>query len=247
MQKLRSILFLFLFYFLTLVQMIFWTPVYFFLPRHHAWKIPKLWGKINLWLQYKIVGTRFDFRGMEHIPDEGGFIVAAKHQSSWETYTLLPFLKDPTYVLKRELMFIPFFGWYAMKMNIVPVHRGKKGKALHSMTKNARPQLEGGRSLVIYPEGTRKLPEAKPDYKYGVSHLYSEINVPVLPVALNSGMHWARNSFHLKRGTTVLEFLEPIKPGMEKAKFAERLETVIEEKTAELIQEAQAENEYQSL
>ena len=220
--------------------MIFWTPVFFIMPREECWKVAKLWALSNLWLHHKIVGTRFDFRGLENIPESGGLIVASKHQSSWETYTLILFFSDAIYILKRELTFVPLFGWYIAKMKVVPIHRGRGKEALAVLSSNASEQYKAGRQILIYPEGTRKLPGAPPAYKYGITHLYKDIGARVLPVALNAGVFWPRNSFMRQPGTIALEFLKVIEPGMPRDKFSRHLENVIEKKTGELIKEARA-------
>ncbi len=237
---LRSLIFNLAFYLATLVQMIFWTPVFFFLPHKFAWNIPRLWAKSLLVLQRWIIGARYEFRGLDNIPKDRPFIVAAKHQSSWETYTGLLFLDDPSYILKRELMFIPLFGWYAAKMKVVPVNRGKRALALADMTRKAREQYLGGRKIIIYPEGTRTAPGAEPRYKYGITHLYHELDATILPVAVNSGLFWPRKSFMLYPGTIVMEFLPVIEPGLSKEAFAKELETRIETASAKLIEEAVA-------
>ncbi|MEZ5792420.1 MAG: lysophospholipid acyltransferase family protein [Nitratireductor sp.] len=238
MLFLRSLLFNIAFYLVTAIQLVFWTPVFFFMPRRMGWKVVRLWGKINLWLQHHIVGNRFEFRGVDNIPRNRHFIVAAKHQSSWETYTILLFLKDPSYILKRELMFIPLFGWFMAKMNVIPVRRGRGGVALAAMTNSARQQYEGGREIIIYPEGTRKASGAEPAYKYGITHLYSELDATILPVALNSGLFWPRQSFLRYPGTIVMEFLPVIEAGLSRDAFASELETRIETATRNLNREA---------
>lgn len=149
------------------------------------------------------------------------------------------FFNDPGYVLKRSLTYIPLFGWYMRKMKIVPVDRGRGALALASMTKNAREHMaERPRQVIIYPEGTRTRPGAAPHYKYGITHLYRELNVPVQPVALNSGLYWGRAEVNVYPGTIIMEFLEPIEPGLEKHAFAEELERVIETTTGELYRAA---------
>lgn len=191
-----------------------------------------------LWFQHVIIGTKFEFRGVEHIPADGGCIVASKHQSTWETYTMLLFLADPSYILKRELMFLPFFGWYAWKMDVVGVNRGRKGEAIASMTHNSRRQYNEGRQIVIYPEGTRKKPAAEPKYKYGITHLYNELGATIVPAALNSGLYWPRRSWYLYPGTIVLDFLKPIEKGLTKDKFSSLLEQQIESATNALMTES---------
>lgn len=240
MLLVRSYLFTLLFYLSNAVQMIFWAPAFFIVPREDAWKIARLWAYSHLWLQHKICGSRYAFRGLENIPD-GSILVAAKHQSAWETYTMVLFFADASFVLKRELMYIPLFGWYAAKMKVVPVNRGKRSRALAEMTRRAAANLaERPRQLIIYPEGTRKKPGDIPQYKYGIVHLYRGLNVPVLPIAVNSGLFWGRRSLRVYPGTIVMEFLPPIEPGLGKAAFAEKLQTVIEAASDRLIAEAAA-------
>lgn len=218
--------------------MVFWTPVFFVVPRQLGWRIVRLWAKSHLLLQHWTIGSTYEFRGTENIPANRPFIVASKHQSTWETYTQLLFLDDPSYVLKRELMFIPLFGWYAAKMNVVPVNRGKRSVALASMTQEAEQQYHDGRKIIIYPEGTRTRARAQPHYKYGVTHLYGELDATILPIALNSGLFWPRKSLKLYPGTIVMEFLPPIEPGMTKSEFSTELETRIEAASSALIDEA---------
>ncbi|MEO0328047.1 MAG: 1-acyl-sn-glycerol-3-phosphate acyltransferase [Pseudomonadota bacterium] len=238
MIRLRGAFFVFLFNLNTFVQMVFWTPLFFFIPREYNWKIVRLWGLSNLWLQHLIIGNTFDFRGLENVPKDGA-LVASKHQSTWETYATLLFLNDPSYILKRELMYIPFFGWFATKAASIPVNRGKRTEALLSMSAVAKEQFDEDRQIVIYPEGTRKAAFADPAYKYGITYMYEKIEAPVVPVALNSGIFWPRSSFNLKEGHIVLEFLPKIAPGLSPEVFSAKLQSKIEQKTAELLAEAQ--------
>ncbi len=240
----RSVLFNILFIFATALQLVFWLPVYFFMPREDGWKVVKTWAWISLWMQYLIIGTRCEFRGVENIPKTGGFILASKHQSSWETYTVVPFLNDPSYILKRELMFVPIFGWFAWKMKVISVNRGKKHEALKDMTQKAKQQYQDGRQIVIYPEGTRKFVNDDPSYKYGITHVYANADTRILPAALNSGLFWPRRGWMLYKGTCILEFLPVIEPGLEAKEFAEKLEKTIEDKTKELVEEAMADPEF---
>jgi 1-acyl-sn-glycerol-3-phosphate acyltransferase len=234
----RSIVFHILFYASNTVQMIFWTPAFFVIPRWLGWRIVRAWAKSHLWLHKSVIGVNFEFRGLENIPVDRPFIIASKHQSAWETYTTLLFLDDPSYILKRELMYIPLFGWYAAKMNVVPVDRGKRSEALASMARHAAKQYAEGRKIIIYPEGTRRLPGAKPSYRYGVTHLYSELDATILPIALNSGLYWPRQSLRLYPGTIIMEILPPIEPGLSKKEFSKEIEQRIENTTNALIAEA---------
>lgn len=236
---LRSTIFNIAFYLANAFQMIFWTPIFFFLPKQDRWKICKMWAFSLLWLQHKICNNVFEFSGLENIPKSQSLLVAGKHQSSWETYTVILFFDDPAYVLKRSLMSIPLFGWYVKKMRSVPIDRGRGSIALASITKNATEMMaEDHRQIVIYPEGTRKIPGASPKYKYGITHLYAELKKPVVPFALNSGMFWARQTFLRYPGKISMHFLPPIMPGLSKNAFAKKLENAIENESNELQKEA---------
>jgi 1-acyl-sn-glycerol-3-phosphate acyltransferase len=237
----RSVLFTQLFNISTFLMILFWTPVFYFMRRENGWKVVKLWGLYSLWLQNKLIGTTFDFRGVENIPQEGGAIIGAKHQSTWETYTMLLFLRDPSYILKRELILLPFFGWFALKMRVISVNRGKRSKALKAMNIEAKQQYADGRQIVIYPEGTRMHSYQPTNYRYGITHMYEQIGARVVPVALNSGLFWPRRGWKVHKGTCVLEFMPVIEPGLEPEVFSHTLEKTIEDKTAQL--HAEAEND----
>lgn len=168
-------------------------------------------------------------------------IIAAKHQSTFETFALLKLFDDFTFIVKRELMWIPIFGWCMWKGRMIPVDRGAGSQALIEMTERAMREIRTGRQLVIFPEGTRRAAGAEPRYKFGVAHLYGEIGVPCVPVALNSGLFWPRRAFMRFPGTIVVEFLPPIPPGMDKQAFFARLQNDIESATARLLEEGRAE------
>jgi 1-acyl-sn-glycerol-3-phosphate acyltransferase len=236
---LRSALYNLLFYLNMLVLLVvaFFT---LFLPRRAVIGMAKLWGRISVWLLRVVCNTRVEFRGLEKIPS-GPLVVAAKHQSTWETFALLSLFDDPTFIVKRELMWIPIFGWCMWKGRMVPVDRGAGSQALIDMTRRARKEIRTGRQLFIFPEGTRRAPGGEPNYKFGVAHLYAEIGVPCVPVALNSGLFWPRRKFLRYPGTIVVEFLDPIPPGLGKDEFFERLQHDIETATARLIEEGRVE------
>jgi 1-acyl-sn-glycerol-3-phosphate acyltransferase len=229
----RSVLFNILFYLNLLIYLIAAIPTYF-LPYRVLVAVAKSWGRSNLRLLRLVCGIDVAWIGLEKIP-RGPLIVAAKHQSSWETFALLTLFDDPTFIVKRELMWIPLFGWYIWKARMIPVDRGARTQALVAMTERARVQLEGNRQLVIFPEGTRRAPRAEPAYKFGVAHLYAETGAPCLPVALNSGLVWPRRKFLRHPGTVRVEILDPIPPGLERAQFFERLKQDIEGATARLV------------
>jgi 1-acyl-sn-glycerol-3-phosphate acyltransferase len=228
----RSILFNILFY-LTIVLYVVLALPFFALPYRALVGFGKFWARTNLWLLKAICGIDVEFRGREKIPP-GGLIVAAKHQSMWETFALLLLFAEPTYIVKRELMWIPFFGWYLWKARMIAVDRGARAQALMRMTARVRRELKRGREVIIFPEGTRRAPGAAPAYKYGIAHIYAETGVPCLPVALNSGLFWGRRSFRRDPGTITVEILDPIPPGLDKETFIERLKHDIESAMARL-------------
>lgn len=238
MIYLRSIAFNVLFYLSTAVWLMIGLPT-FFMPYRAIIRVAQAWGRTNLVLLRAVAGIDYEIRGREKIP-AGALIVASKHQSAWETFALLPLFDNPVYILKRELQWIPIFGWLTIKGRMVPVNRGARAQALAAMTERARTELADKRQLIIFPEGTRRPAGAEPKYKYGVAHLYAAEGVPCLPVALNSGLFWARRSILRRPGTVVVEILDPIPPGLHKEEFFERLQNAIEPATARLIAEAQA-------
>jgi 1-acyl-sn-glycerol-3-phosphate acyltransferase len=235
----RSVVFNVLFYVNLFVHLLVAMPT-LLLPRRYVLGVARQWARTNLWLLRVICGIKADFRGLEKIP-RGGCIVASKHQSVWETFALLLFVDDPTFILKRELMWIPLFGWCLWKARMIPVNRGARGPALAAMTERAKIEVGGGRQILIFPEGTRRPPGAEPMYKYGVAHLYTEAGVPCVPVALNSGLFWPRRSFRRFPGTVVMQVCDPIAPGLDKAEFMTRLQDEIESASAELLEEGKRE------
>ncbi|MGB7286626.1 MAG: 1-acyl-sn-glycerol-3-phosphate acyltransferase [Salaquimonas sp.] len=209
--------------------MIFWTPVFFIVPLEDAWKIAKMWAYSHLWLQHKICGNTYEFRGVEKIDFDANQLIGSKHQSAWETYTMILFFKDPGYILKRELMYIPLFGWFMSKVKVVPVDRGKGALALASMAKNTKLQMaERNRQIIIYPEGTRTIAGAAVRYKFGITYLYDDLKVPVQPVALNSGVFWGRRASLIYPGKIIMEFLDQIQPGLSKDAFSKKLYDSVE-------------------
>jgi 1-acyl-sn-glycerol-3-phosphate acyltransferase len=233
----RSVLFNVLFYLNLLVLMCLALPT-LVLPRRAILEVVRFWARSNSWLLRIVCGVTFELRGLDKIPP-GPLLIAAKHQSLWETFALVPLFADPAFILKRELMWLPFFGWFARKAQMIPVDRGARSQALAAIGVRAKIELARNRQIVIFPEGTRRPPGAVPSYKYGVVHLYAECGVACLPIALNSGLFWPRRSLRRYPGTIVAEFLEPIEPGLEKQVFFEHLQQTIETATARLIEEGE--------
>ncbi len=241
MLVIRALVFNIVFYLNLTIQMLVQTPLYFLLPRRGALVIVKNWCRSSNWWHRLIVGTSYKVTGLEHIPD-GGCIIAIKHQSMWEFYAILPLFDDPAYVLKRELMWIPLFGWYVAKTRMIPINRGKRSKAMRDMTRQAAKEIKQGRQILIYPEGTRRAPGAEPAYKYGIAHMYKELNCPVLPIALNSGLYWPRRKFMRYPGTIRVNILEPIMPGLDTETFQTELQKRIETSCLELYKQAADDN-----
>jgi 1-acyl-sn-glycerol-3-phosphate acyltransferase len=235
----RSVVFNVLFYANLVAHLLLALPS-LVLPRRVIVGLTKSWARMNLLLLQYICGIGAEFRGREKIP-RGAVLVASKHQSLWETFALLLLFDDAAYILKRELMFIPFFGWCLGKADMIPVNRGRGGQALIDITVGARAALARGRQIIIFPEGTRTAPGAPPGYKYGVVHLYAETGAVCVPVALHSGLFWPRRSFRRFPGTVVAEVLDPIMPGLSKEAFAATVKQRIEDATARLIDEGERE------
>jgi len=222
MLALRSLLFTASFYSVTFILIGLTLPFYFFLPRMKAWAVARFWIKTSLWLAKHIVGMDYRIEGEEHIP-QGACIIAAKHQSAWETLALLLHFSDPVLILKRELMFIPLFGWYMAKVGVIAINRGSPLQAMKAVIKGAKEKVALGRQILIFPEGTRRIPGADPDYKPGVAALYGELNVPVVMVAHNAGLYWPRNSFRRYPGTIEVRILAPLMPGLKRKEFVQQL------------------------
>ena len=233
----RSLIFNALFYVNITIRMIVALPT-ILLPYSFLHGVLRRYASSTLWFLRVVCGTKVEWRGREKLP-AGPCIVACKHQSLWETFALFMLLPDPTYVLKRELMWLPLFGWLATKARMIPIDRGSHAKALASMTAAARREAARGRQIVIFPEGTRRPPGAKPRYLPGVAFLYAELGLPCVPIALNSGLFWPRRSLRRHPGTVLVEVLDPIPPGLEKREFLMRLQNATEEATARLVAEGE--------
>ncbi|WGD53667.1 lysophospholipid acyltransferase family protein [Bradyrhizobium sp. CB1650] len=238
---LRSLVFNVLFYTVFVVLAIVALPT-FLMPVRALLTVAGWWANASLFLMRVICNIRVEFRGQEKIP-KGPLLVASKHQSMWETFALLQFFDRPIFILKRQLMTIPVFGQFLVKTGMIAIDRTAGVKALLDMTRRAREAVRGGCQLVIFPEGTRRAPGAPPDYKTGFAQIYSACGVPCLPVALNSGLFWPRRTFMRYPGTLVVEFLEPLPPGLPKDEYVARVRDVIEEATSRIVEAGRKEQE----
>jgi 1-acyl-sn-glycerol-3-phosphate acyltransferase len=233
---LRSLLFAAAFYAITGLMLVglSWLLL---APRYWAMAGLKLHARIATWLLHVIVGTKMEVRGRENLP-EGPVLVVAKHQSTWDTFALIPLFDDPAIILKDELKWIPFYGWFCVKFEHILVKRDKAAVALKAMVADAKDRVADGRQVLIFPEGTRTAPGAPPDYKPGYLALYDALAVPCVPVALNSGLFWPRRKFMRYPGTIVVSFLPPVPPGLPRKVAKERIESALEAESRSLIAEA---------
>jgi len=187
----------------------------------------RIWTRAAVWGVRVIVGLRVEVRGRENLPS-GAVLVAAKHQAMLDT--LLPFVlfDDPAIILKQELKNAPVFGWYTQRTGMIALDREGHAGALRKMLKEAREAVAAGRSIVIFPEGTRQAPGAAPDYKPGVAAIYRDLKVPCAPIALNTGLFWPAKGLWRKPGLAVIEFLPAIPAGLSREEFMKTLESRIE-------------------
>jgi 1-acyl-sn-glycerol-3-phosphate acyltransferase len=235
---LRSILFSVAFYVTTALFLLLGSWL-LLAPRSWAMAGLRAHGRTCVWLLEAICGTRMEVRGRDRLPS-GACLVVAKHQSAWETFALVPLLRDPAIVLKDELKWIPLYGWFCVKFEHILVRRDKGASALKAMIREARAKAAAGREVLIFPEGTRRAPGAVPDYKPGYIALYEGLGVPCVPLALNSGYFWPRRQWLRLPGTIVVEFLDPVPPGLPRKEAKELVESRIEAASARLLDEARS-------
>ncbi|NEU10796.1 1-acyl-sn-glycerol-3-phosphate acyltransferase [Methylobacterium sp. BTF04] len=221
----RSIAFNIAFYCVTTLIAVGGLPT--LVSRRGVIRLAQMWGRITLWLLRVIGGITVEFRGLETIPP-GAVLVAAKHQSALETLALVTVFPDFAYILKRELLWIPLIGWYLSRSGMVAIDRAKGARAMGAMNEAAAEAIRNGRQLIIFPEGTRRAPGAKPAYKLGITHLYAALGVPCVPVALDTGLHWPRRSLVRRPGTTIIEFLPSIPHGLDRTRFLDVVQDRIE-------------------
>ena len=211
MLVLRSLIFSILFYGLFAVSAVAAACISLISPKSLP-PFTRFWSRTWLAMYRTICGVNYELRGKEHIP-HGGCLLAIKHQSVWDTCALFAIFDRPVYVLKSELMFIPFFGWALARLGCIPVKRGTGKIALDNMVRGTRVALAQDKQVVIFPEGTRTMVGQAANYKTGISHLYAALQVACVPVALNSGALWPRRKFLRPPGTIVIEVLSPIPAG----------------------------------
>lgn len=230
-------------------SMILWTllispgvPVFALLPRDRMYRVAVFWARGILVLLRLIAGLDHRVLGRERLPD-GPVIFATKHQSAWETIAFLVVGPPFSAILKRELQWIPLYGWFLAKIGMVPIDRKARRRALKRMVARAKEELGRGRSIWVAPEGTRVPPGESRPYHAGIAAVYKDLGVPVVPIALNSGVFWPRRSFRKWPGTITLAFLEPIPPGLPRPEFMALLHDRIETASTRLAAEALAQRD----
>jgi 1-acyl-sn-glycerol-3-phosphate acyltransferase len=194
----------------------------------------RLWTGLILWWLKVSVGLDHEIRGLENLPS-GPYILAPKHQSSWDTLVLNHLVRDPAVVLKRELTWIPVFGWYLARAGNIVIDRKAGPSAIRKLVNQGRAVLAAGRPIVIFPEGTRGPVGGKLPYQPGVAALYAQLGVPLVPVALNSGPFWGRLTFIKRPGRITLEVLPPIAPGLDRRRALAELEQRVEAGSTRLL------------
>ena len=207
------------------------------LPRRRVMDFGRWWARYVLGTLRLIVGLDGEIRGREHLPP-GPCLIAMKHQSAWDTLILPVALGDPAVVIKRELLLVPFYGWYAARAGSIFIDRKGGAGALRRMVAAAREAASEGRPIVIFPQGTRTAPGERRPYQPGVAALYRALDLPLVPAAVNSGLYWGRRSFVKRPGRIVLQFLEPLPPGLPRRQLMGQLEALIEAATTALEREA---------
>lgn len=238
MISLRSLLFNALFFGGGLVFALALLP-FLVLPRAAMQWGLKVWSGTMFWLLKVVVGLEWEVKGRENLPGRP-CLFACKHQSAWETGIFYHLVADPSYILKKELLAIPFFGWYIARGGAIAIDRKAGASALKLMIQGAQDRLARGQNVVIFPEGTRSAPGKPGTYHPGVAALYKGVDAPLVPVALNSGLFWQRRSFLKRPGRITVEFLPAIEPGLERRAFMAELQSRIENATNALIADARA-------
>lgn len=232
MTALRSFVYVALFYLWTALVAVGCTPI---LLGPSSWTLAMfhVWGR-GVTAMLAVCGIKVEVRGREHIPT-GPALVAPKHLCMLDVFAQFTVLPASVFVMKKELNWIPWFGWYAAKVGAIDIDRSGGASALKGMVREAKALFAKGRQVVIFPEGHRGEPGVAGDYKPGVAALYRELEVPVHPVATNSGVHWPAHGFIRHPGTIVFEYLEPIPPGLKRAEFMRLLEERIESASNKLL------------
>lgn len=232
---LRSALFNLAFFGFTALAAILLLPMLALLDRGGVLHLLSWWARRTIALLRLICGIRLRVTGAEHLPESGAALIAAKHQSAFDTIVWLTLVPAAAYVLKRELLAIPLYGWYARRAGMIPVERSGGAAALRRLLQAADRAVAEGRQIVIFPEGTRVASGQRRAYQPGIVALYERTGLSVIPVATDSGRCWGRRAFRKRAGTITVAVLPPLPPGLPRAEFLARLESAIETESARLL------------
>lgn len=235
-MRLRSILYGAWYYGVTALLALLYIPLLAF-PRSALRRGIRIWAKTLIWGLRVIGGVRLEVRGLHNIPP-GACLIAAKHQSMFDIVPAFAYLPDALFVMKKELMRIPVFGWHNLKQRSIVVDRGGEASAMRKLIADARDRFKEPRQLLIFPEGTRRPPGAEPAYKPGVAGIYRDLETPCVPVATNTGLHINSAGIVTSRGTVVFEVLEPIPAGLKRGDFMRLLQERIETASDALLKES---------
>lgn len=235
----RSLVFQGMFLLWTLALSLLYLPL-LAAPRRMLVSAARFWLAGTLFLVRVVAGLSWELRGRENLPP-GGVLVAAKHQSAFDTLIFHMLLDDPAFILKKELLRLPFIGWYLTRHRMIAIDRKAGIRALKQMVAEAKVAAAEGRQVVIFPEGTRTAPGDTAPYHSGVAMLNEALGVPVVPVALNSGLFWARQSILRRPGRVVVEILPLMPSGLDRRAFLAELQARIEAATNRLVAEGRAE------
>ncbi len=239
MIVLRSVVFNILFYLVLILFLVLGSPV-LLMSRLTAIRALQAWGRTTNWMLRVVCNIKVEVRGLENIPP-GPILVAGKHQSTWETVALPALFHDPCMVEKKELFYVPIYGWpYTYKFRMIGVDRSGGARALKDLIARGRKEIAAGRQIIILPEGTRRPVDAAPDYKPGAAALYAGLDVLCVPFGLNAGLFWPRRKFIRKPGTIIIEFGKPIPAGLPRKIFQQQLEGVVESITNRLVAESRS-------
>ncbi|WP_102225573.1 lysophospholipid acyltransferase family protein [Acidimangrovimonas sediminis] len=234
LQWILSLVFIVQMYAAMAILAIVYTPVVLFRREAAFWAV----HAYTRWVRFSarvLVGLRSEVRGTA--PRDEALIVS-KHQSFFDIILLVDATPRPKFIMKKELLWAPILGWYALKIGCVPVDRGKRGMAIKGMMDGVKKGTVDAGQLIIYPQGTRVAPGAAKPYKVGAGLLYSQLGQTCVPAATNVGVFWPRHGILRRRGLAVVEFLDPIAPGKAVPAFMAELESVIEEASDRLMAEA---------
>jgi 1-acyl-sn-glycerol-3-phosphate acyltransferase len=233
MLLLRSILFQILFTGWTYLLALCAVPCLIDTAKFGGYAVARLWANGSLFLLRACCNITYRIEGLENLP-QGSALFASKHQSAWDTMIFWPLLRNPSYVLKKELLLIPLFGWYLTRLRNIPIDRDGGSKALKAMVASAKLEVEANRAIVIFPEGTRVPFGTMGEYQPGAAMLANQLGIPVIPVALNSGACWARDALLKKPGVITLRFLPPLPEKLSSRDLMSQLQQAIEDGCAAL-------------